>query len=122
MTAEVAKAMESLSVLLTSKWQKQHEESYSIAACVELVHVLFMYRTDIINPKDKKNAREGAQRIRERALIGVLRDVSRGKNCRVDVIRGEREAHYMTPSLPGTHTLGESNTLSCIRTLAYARY
>ena len=107
---EYISVMSGLSLTLTTGWVRHSADIFSVGSCVELVHVLLLYRTDITLVKTSNGQGVGVGESEKtlNALFGILRDVLCGtdnrSNGRIHRDKGEGD---ISPVLPGGRSLGQ---------------
>ena len=116
-------AIDVLELALTTGWAKFYVETFSLAACIELVYVLLMYRTqrsmtrslrtDSPGSSGSKIDTEAVDRcMRIKILFVILCDVTSGLDGSSDQYRGNREkmdggGSRLSFILPGGLVLGQ---------------
>ena len=120
---ELGDAIDALELSLTTGWAKFYQETFSLAACVELVYVLLTYRSQLSMTRNLSPNSSGTSGLkietetvnrctRIKNLFVILSDVTSGLDGSSDQYRGNRERSdgggvRFSLILPGGLALGQ---------------
>ena len=118
-TKEIEDSLDLFELTLTTGWVKSYSETFSLAACVELVYVLLIYRVQCL-PSDNLSTSVHVKNdidIRLKRLFSILRDVLSGTRRgndkhEDDGEKTEGEKLNLSSALPGGLILGQQRISS----------